>query len=191
MRDIFPESFAAGLTFQACAILCAFPPAEGWTLTASLRGPAVINLVSTVNGNAYQFSADAATTAGWAPGRYWYQIVATSTDGTVCQVEAAEIVITPDLSQAEAGYNGQSANEQILAALDAMIAGKATNDVQRYRINNRELTRFTPAELIKWRDYYWQLVQRERLKARGKSIFGQQIKFKAMPSWGLGRHFRR
>jgi hypothetical protein len=186
VRDIFPESFAAGLTFQAYAIRYAFPPADGWTMTAALRGPSVINLTGTVNaaGNGFEFTAPPSTTAEWLPGRYWYQIIATDAAGDVCQVEYGEIVINPNLSAQDAGYSGLSHAETVLQNLEAVIENKATQDQQRYRINNRELTRMSPAELIKWRDYYWQLVQRERLKMRGKSIFSQQLKMTTFGRFG-------
>ena len=140
-----------------------------------LRGPSVIDLTATIDGDDYEFLVDAATTASWAPGRYTYSVRATKS-GEVSEVEGAAIDILPDLSAQTAGFDGSTHAERTLAAIEAVIEQRASTDQLSYRINNRELHRTPVAELLTLRDVYRAEVQRERLRASGGAEFGRAVK---------------
>lgn len=173
--SILPDSIPAGLTFQARAILAAYPVGD-WVLTLALRGASKIDLTATVDGTAHVFDASAATTAGWLPGTYWYTVRATGEDG-VFEVERGSLSITPDIAAAGDQFDGRTHARKVLDAIDAVIEKRATQDQLRYVINNRELWRTPLPELMKFRALYAGMVKREEARAKGKSIFGQQVKF--------------
>lgn len=169
----FPDSFSAGVNFSASAVLPGFD-ASVWDVTAFMRGVGSIDLEAVGSGTQYTFSANAATTADWAPGSYWISIRATN--GTdVVEVSRIQMAVTPDMAAAGAGYDGRSQAAIALDALDAVIARRATIDQQRYVINNRELWRMTVTDLLKLRSFYSSLVARERARAKGSNVFGRRI----------------
>ena len=51
---------------------------------------------------------------------------------------------------------------QILRKIDDMISGKANKDVQSYKIEDREMSRMTIAELMHWKTVYTNLVLAEQ-----------------------------
>jgi hypothetical protein len=149
-------------------------PATDWSAALYLRGPAVIDLTAEADGKQHIFEADAATTAAWAAGQYWFS-VRMSKDSDVVEVAKGELRVLPDLTSAEAGYDGRTMNEIALASIDAVLAKRATQDQQKYVINNRELWRTPIADLIKLRSFYSAAVTREKNRASGRTGFGRAI----------------
>lgn len=168
-----PVQIAAGLSFQA--LVDSVPhPAPAWTCTLHLRGPSQIDLTAAPDGTAHKFTASPATTAAWEPGTYWWAIRVT--DGVdVVEIERGDITVLPDLAAVNTPYDGRSENELALAAIDAVLAKRATLDQQRYVINNRELWRTPVAELLKLRAFYNTRVRRERARRCGGSTLGRNI----------------
>lgn len=165
-----PSSITAGLTFQAALTLLDYP-APDWSVRAVLRGPQSIDLDATADGINHVLSAGAATTAAWAPGVYWYSLRATKS-GQVLEAESGRVEILADLAAVSDTFDGRTEAERALAAIDAVMSKRATQDQQRYTINNRELWRTPIAELIKLRAFYAARVRRERNKC---SPFGRTI----------------
>ncbi len=144
-----------------------------------MRGPGdPINLqANRDSAHRFAWSVPAAVTAGWAPGRYSYVVRATEGETTL-DVEAGDIVIAPDLVAAGAGYDARSQNRIALESIDAVIAKRATVDQSRYRINNRELWRMSPAELFQLRAHFLREVRKEDAAASGRPLFGHQVTFR-------------
>lgn len=168
-----PDQITAGLDFQATVELSDYP-APDWQLSAVLRGPQAINLTASADGTAHVFQADAPTTAQWTPGTYWFSLRATN-GSAVRDAGSGEMKVLRDLAAINTPYDGRSQAEIALEAIDAVMAKRATQDQQRYTINNRELWRTPIADLLKLRAYYAVMVSRERRSKRGKSGFGRPI----------------
>ncbi|MDT9105817.1 hypothetical protein RSW49_23025, partial [Escherichia coli] len=117
---------------------------------------------------------DAATTAGWAPGVYWYSLRATK-GGAAREVAKGQLTVLPDLANVPEGYDGRTQNQIALDAINAVIAKRATMDQQRYIIDKRELWRTPMQDLLKLRAFYAVQVRRECARANGKSGFGRAI----------------
>lgn len=164
-----PAKLTAGLDFQAAVMLHAYP-APDWQLVAYLRGPQAINLTATADGASHVFTADAATTAAWLPGVYWFALRATMGSATM-EAGNGQLEVMPDLARVTGAYDGRSQFEIGLAAIDAVLGKRATQDQQRYIIDKRELWRMTIADLLKLRSYYAMKVRGER----GGHRFGRQI----------------
>ncbi len=174
MDSIFPDSFAAGLTFNVLATSLAYPASDGWTLHALLRGPSSIDITSTPEANQHRLAVAASTTATWTPGAYSYAIRATL-GADVEQVEAGHITIKPDQANVAVGTETRSHARITLDNIEAVIEKRATQDQQRYSINNRELWRTPISDLLKLRGVYRTMVQQEINIERGRSIFGRSI----------------
>lgn len=170
----FPDKIGAGLTFNVLLTLTAYP-APDWAVSVYLRGPAAIDLAATAEGSQHRLTADAATTASWAPGLYRYTMRATR-DGEVVEVEQGQVTVVPDVASATEPYDGRSKAQIALDAIDAVLANRATLDQERYRINNRELYRTSIGDLLKLRSYYATLVQREQAASCGKNLFGGTVR---------------
>lgn len=169
----FPAETTAGLNFRASVLLSDYP-ATDWALTVHLRGPGQIDLEGTPDGTAHLFAADAATTAAWAPGAYWFSMRATK-GADVIEVAKGQMDVLPDLASVTGAYDGRTENERALDAINAVLAKRATQDQQKYTINNRELWRTPITDLLKLQAFYKAAVRREKNAAKGISGFGRQI----------------
>lgn len=169
-----PGKIGAGLTFDALLTLTAFPAPE-WSVTLHLRGPEAINLAATADGSQHRLHADAATTADWSAGEYWFTLRATR-GAEVSEVEQGQLTIAPDVAALTEPYDGRSQAQIALEAIDAVLAKRATLDQERYRINNRELYRTPIADLLKLRSYYAEQVKREKAAACGRNPFGATVR---------------
>ena len=170
----FPKQITAGLTFETRLTSKKYPPAL-WSAELLMRGPIAINLAATIDGDEFVFSADASTTATWAAGDYWYSVRVTS-GSAVQELESGQVTVLPDMATASSGYDGRTQAEIALAAIEAVLANRATKDQDRYRINNRELYRTSISDLVKLRDFYRDLVNRERAAKCGSNPFGRKLR---------------
>ena len=173
MSGIFPTSISAGLTLDRTTTQTAHP-APAWTLSAVLRGPASINLTAEAVGESHRFMVPASETAQWAAGDYWYSVRAT--DGTaIVEVEAGQLKIKPDLASMSAGHDGRDHVRRVLDAIEAVLERRATQDQEKYKINNRELWRTPIAELLVLRDRYRSELRRMKAARKG-GLFNQAVR---------------
>ena len=170
----FPDEIGAGLTLDVLLNLTAYPAPE-WVVTVYLRGPGSIDLPATAEGSQHRIHEDAATTANWTPGVYWYSMRATR-GADVVEVEAGDVQVLPDLTTVPPGYDGRTQAEIALEAINALLANRATIDQERYRINNRELYRMSVEDLLKLRSFYMEEVKREQAAAAGKNQWGNTVR---------------
>lgn len=168
-----PATATAGLKFTATVELQNYP-APSWGLTLHLRGPKQIDVTSTADGTKHVLTAPASVTTAWQAGDYWYTLRATDGDEVV-EIDTGNLRILPDLVNAPDGFDGRSEWEIGLAAIDAVIARRATLDQERYRINNRELYHTPIGDLLKLRAYYAMKVKQECARKSGRKQFGRQI----------------
>lgn len=168
-----PKSTTAGTTLALSLALTAYP-APDWSATLILRGAQSIDLASQPDGKLHTFTTAADVTASWKPGDYWYSLRVT--DGTeVHEIDTGTLTVKPDLASVPEGYDGRAHAEKVLESIEAVIEKRATLDQESYRINNRELRRTSPGQLLKLRDVYRQEVRRLRASRRGKDTLGRQV----------------
>lgn len=174
MANELPSKIQAGVTFALTLTLTTYPP-DDWTLTLIMRGPQAIDLTSTADGGSHLITADAETTAEWAPGRYWCSLRAT--DGTeVVELSTGDVEVLRDLAQVTGAFDGRGHVRKVLDAIEAVIEGRASLDQQSYKIGDRELVRMSVAELLKFRDRYRAELAREEAAARsGQSLLGRRV----------------
>lgn len=83
-------------------------------------------------------------------------------DSAFQTVESGLIVVAPDA----AAQDTRSHAVKTLEAIESLIEGRATKDVNSYTIAGRSLTRMSADELVKWRSYYRNEVAMERRAGR-------------------------
>lgn len=158
----------------------AYPASAGWTLSFVLvpRNSAnpKITINATADGDDFETSVAASTTATWAADNYsWEAWVDRS--GERYRPDSGQIVIKPSLLTVPAGYDGRSPAAKALD--DARAAFYAWNPTQRrYRIGYREMEFNSTADILKKIRQLEQEVRSEdvlagRIKSVGRRIFSR------------------
>ncbi len=173
-----PSSARAGDTW-AWRVALADYPAPTWVLSYILYSPtAKITLTAAADGTAHLITVPIGTSEDFVAGRYdWIASVASLDERY--QIDAGAIEILPDLAAiSTGGYDGRSLARQILDALDAAMANRASGDqldLMRTQLGDRSLQR-DPVAMLKWRQHYAALVAAEDRAAGigGQASFIQQ-----------------
>lgn len=169
--DIEPEKFTQGETVKWTKSLSDFNASDGYVLTYEFAGGSTVTpIIGTPNGDDWDISIASATTAAYRVGvLFWQAFVALA--GERYKVGDGRFTIEQDLGESN-DYDGRTIAEKILAAIDANLEGTASKDQKKYKIGDVEIEKFAPADLLNQRDYWNQIVGKqkriERLKA-GKS----------------------
>lgn len=146
-------------------------PAAAYTLSYALRpiaGGAVTTIALTASGSDWIASRSSTDTAGMAAGDYSWTLFATRTaDNERQSIGAATLKVLPNLATDTA--DRRTHQEKVLAALEALLEGRAGKDVESYTIGDRQLTKMSVEELLKWRDRYRAEVRAQRARANGKT----------------------
>lgn len=170
-----PTAITAGLSFETTLALTDYP-APAWDLSLYLRGPGNADISATDDSTSHKLTIPAATTENFTAGQYWYSIRVTDGADTF-EIEKGTLNVLPNLLAQTAGFDGRSQAEIALAAIDAVLANRATMDQERYRINNRELYRTSIGDLLKLQSYYSAIVRTERQSGAsgGVRTFGRAL----------------
>ncbi len=164
MRNV-PEKFYAGdtLKFDVPAPSDGretYRATDGWTLSFRLVGIAgTYSFDATADGDGFSVNVDASTTASWAPGFYsWTAYVTKSGERHI--VGSGHMEILPNPVSASAS-DARSHVKRLLDAIEAVLEGRVTKDVESYTIGGRQLTRIPIPELLRLRDKYKAEYRRE------------------------------
>ena len=142
------------------------PASAGWTTAWRLIGAGIaglpLALSASASGNAFQVTALAAATAAVAvPARGASAVLAgwAMLSAQRFEVFRAPVQLLPDPATITGDLRGHAA--RTLAAIEALLEGRASKDQMSYRIGDRELSRIPIAELLQLRDYYSREAKRE------------------------------
>lgn len=138
--------------------------------SAELRigGPQVSEHAMTASGSCWTVSVD---TSDMPAGLYALQIWATLTDGAVKIAGKMSLTLEAALSEGDTRSQARIAYENI----KAMLAGQAKEGVKRYKINNRELERYSMSELLALKSHFGAEVRNEERKKAGRDSLGPRI----------------
>ena len=139
-------------------------PAPTWSSSWRLVGTGVaLDFVEVAEGSSHRVTATAAATAA---------LTVPSARGVPCTlfgsvtsglarrtVHSAACLLLPNPATVTGDQRGHAAST--LAAINAMLEGKASKDQKSYRIGDRELERIPIPELLALRDYYQAEARRE------------------------------
>lgn len=118
----------------------------------STGGSTEIKVDATSLDSDYLFAIPSATSANYTVGEYHYQIeIERNSDNERIIVDRGQIKVSTDFdNQVDPRHHA----EIMLGKIEGILEGKADSDVSSYSINGRSLSKFTPDELVQWRDYY-------------------------------------
>lgn len=174
-----PTELVVGDRVQWTKSLADYPAtAEGWTLTYYLRANlpgGQINLTATASGQDFAIDVAPSESSTWTPGTYFWEGYV-SKSGSRYKIGEGTITLQPDFSAIELPFDGRTHARKTLDAINAVIEGRATTDVQRYVMQavGRSIDKMPIADLLKFRDYYLAEVKKEESAVtggRGKNIF--------------------
>lgn len=175
-----PLEVAAGDTIQWKRNLPAYPASEGWALKYALRGPAIIDITATADGSEHLVTVASTVNPAWLAGDYMVQgFVEKAAERFT--IYSGRLTVTPNLAAIAAGtYDGRSHARRVIAAIEAVIEGRASRDQQEMWVDGERLVR-TPFEiLMQIRQRYRRELTTEnrREAARQGRRSGRLIKFK-------------
>lgn len=145
---------AAGTTLKHTASLAAYPASAGWVLHYRLAlrtgAGAPVDLAATASGDDHQLTVAFGSTAAWTVGTYNVTAyVELAGERFEVPEEAGTLVVTPDPATITAGVETRSQAEIALAAVQALLAGKAASGVESYEVAGRQLKSYALPDLIK------------------------------------------
>lgn len=152
-----------GETLQLCVT-----DAEAASVEFRFGGPQTHTVAATKTGNDFAISQD---TAEWTAGVYRYQAWGTYAGG----VKRIILSSTFDLGEALGVGDVRTSARKMVEMIEAMMAGNASQGVRSYKINNRELERYSVAELLQLLNYWKSQVRVEERLAKGRSPLGPRI----------------
>jgi hypothetical protein len=139
-------------------------PAPTWTSAWRLVGAGIaLDLTEVAEGTAHRITATAAATAALAVASARgvpCTLFGTASSGSLrSTVYQGACLLLPNPLTVTGDQRGHAA--ATLAAIEALLEGRATKDQKSYRIGDRELERIPVPELLTLRDYYQREAQRE------------------------------
>lgn len=176
-----PLSVRAGDTWKWTRSLADYP-ASTWTLKYRFKNAAGgFEIVASASGDDYSVTVSAATTAGYASGTYsWMAWVESGSEKFT--VDQGTLTVGADYrgSTAAAALDDRSHARKVLAAIEAVIERRATQDQMEYTIEGRSLKRTPIADLLKLRQKYQAAVAAEDAAAKMADGFapGGKIQFR-------------
>ncbi len=173
-----PRNITIGDTVTWDEDLSDYLASASWVLTYSFTSPdAQFASTHVASGDTHQITID---TTDLEVGQYRY--AKTVTDGSErFTLESGYINVEPDLAADTTGVDRRAYAEKALDAIEAVLAGKATQDQTSYSLNGRALSRYSPDELNAWRASLRievaDLKAAVRIKSGGKSHRNVRVRF--------------
>lgn len=172
-----PGSFTKGDSVQWIRSFGDYKASDEWTLTYYFRGATTLDKQATASGDDFLLTLTTTDTDTLDPGDYAW-IAKVSKDGELHTVASGNLTVLLDLADAAAAHEARPHCKIMLDAIEAVLQGKAGEDVQSYSIQGRSLTRMSAEELETWRDKYrkeWRTYLRRLDRKNGKCV-GRKIK---------------
>lgn len=154
VSDTLPTQHTAGDTYTATLSGATYAPADGWAAQLVLIGPQRITLAATVSGTDHAITADAATTAAWAPGDYSVRVVYTkASTGARSSATLGSLRLHPDplasgTDAAALKSPARRALEDLEAAYRAHLSSGQVQ-VAEYQVAGRTMKFRTLVDLLK------------------------------------------
>lgn len=174
-RYVFPASLVQGDRLQFRVVNeSPYTSADGWSFVLVLRienpgdnNQGAYQVNSAIDSGDFLLNVDPGTTAQWVPARYRWELFAINGTSDRETVQAGYVDILPDLKTATGDQRSHA--RRTLDLIEALIEGRATNDILESTIDNTRFTRMTPAQLLAAHSYYTAIVRKEEAKARVKN----------------------
>lgn len=170
---VFPDSFVAGDQFLfRIQNIAPHASADDWSYILALRlenAQAPISYSSTLDGDNFLIQVDATVTATWTAGRYQAQLIAVQSAAAHNTVMEVFLQVLPNLPESGSTADLRSHAKRTLDLIEALIEGRATNDILQSVIDNTHFVRMTMDQLLGAHSYYSAKVRAETAKARARA----------------------
>lgn len=155
-----PSEIVVGdyIQWKRSDLVAEYPPSEysaAYVARITAGGSTEILLTGTNynSGEAYLFTAASSVSADFVAGYYHWQLeIVRNSDSNRIVVDRGAFTAIVDLDIN--GTDPRTHAEIMLSKVESLLEGRADADVQSYSIAGRSLTKMTPDELVKWRNYY-------------------------------------
>lgn len=153
------KQMVSGDTLATLVNLAAYPASEGWVLRYRLTHRAglapAIEFSAAAQAATHQVLVAAEVTAAWLPGDYavaaWVQ---RSGERYTVAAECGQLAVLPNPATMAAGVDTRTMAVRTLEAIRAKLAGKASDGIQKYIVNGREVQSYSVAELIRLENFW-------------------------------------
>lgn len=176
-----PDELVAGDTFHFKRTLADYL-APAWSLAYSGRAGngQKIDITSTASGTDHDITIAAATTQTWLEGRYLLEGYAVNAGtGERHMIYRAWLKIRENLAAKDGSFDPRSHARKVLDAIEAVLEGRATDDIMDSTIEGVQIRRMTVPDLILLRDRYLGEWRRELEAERLKKGLGSKRLIKA------------
>lgn len=161
----------AGDSLDFTTSVADYPASDGWTLkyrlvprfTSPAQDPVTIT-AATYEVDGYRVELGPSQT-DWQPGAYSWASWVEKAGARVTLEQGGELTVAPNPAAMTAGTDLRSEAEQALAAVSALLKGKATTGQAEYAINGRSLKSYPLTELIQLQSSLRRQVNIERAAA--------------------------
>lgn len=145
-----PTRIIAGETVKWLTSLPDYPASAGWVLGVTFISPGQrYSATATASGDDHLVAISAGATALWEPGDYAMRAQVVYGGEVYTVRDVPRIVVAPAYT---AAVDPRSTAARALAAVEAVLEGRASSAVAEYEINGRSLRYMPVAELLALRD---------------------------------------
>ena len=157
--EIEPTSIISGDLIRWRLKLTVIYPPSDYKIEYSLRKQSAISseisIDSTVDKEYYNVVLLPKTTATFSVGAYvLHRFIFRKRDSARIQDKTSKIEILPDPQVSNS--DSRSHALVMINKIESLLEGRADTDIDSYTINNREINKMSPKELLEWRNYYRQ-----------------------------------
>lgn len=143
-----PTTITPGDTVQWTRTLADYPASAGWVLSYEfVNASARFAITASASGDNHAVSVPATTSDDYAAGWYDWRGKVTKA-GEVHTIATGRTQVLPSFG---AAVDARSTARRMLAAVEAVLEGKAAADVQEYQVQGRQLKKYTFDELLRLR----------------------------------------
>jgi hypothetical protein len=158
MQSQEPTEISAGDSLTWARTVDGYASGQNWSLAYYLQcgGKPLITVpaVPDSTGRGFVVTVDAATTAAWAPGQYSWKAVVSGIGPNVGKRETvawSQLVVLPDPTQVS---DPRSHFRRCYEAITAVIEGRMSDPITRYKIGDTEAQKLPHMDLIRLQAYY-------------------------------------
>jgi hypothetical protein len=138
-------------------------------LTYALQGPAPIVVTASADGENHLVAVPAATSAGYAAGLYTWSAYVTKAPQRFT-IGTGTLQVTKNLATLTGVNDLRTHCKRMLDSIEAVLEGRASDDVAEYTIHGRMLKRIPRTELLRMHAYYAAKVRAEQGLGMGTKI---------------------
>lgn len=179
MRTSVPKEFTIGESLAWEKSWADYPASE-WTLTYYFRGVgAGFNVAATADGATFAVAVAKTVTATAAAGAYKFQAFVEKGSEKIL-VDSGDITAIQSFASLpiDEEIDPRSDAKKMLDVINARLSGDVSRGVLEYQIGDRELRRYSLAELRDLRSHYAGIVAREESRKRGGLFKNHYVQFR-------------